>query len=117
MEFVLAGDAAGAVLLPTNDAGIVGGDGAVRELWESRWRWPLGKGDGGAKMEVGVGTGVFWLEPAAATAAAAARPIFGGPSSPVYTVPNSPGAKVRVEQNPSDEEINNVLPSLDLRVC
>lgn len=46
----------------TNDA-VGGGDGAVNELAESRWRccepW---KGDGGAKTDVGVGTGVFWLE-------------------------------------------------------
>ena len=36
----------------------------MKELDEFRW-WccpPLGKGDGGAKPAVGVGTGVFWLE-------------------------------------------------------
>lgn len=46
----------------TNEA-IGGGEGAVSELAESRCRcWPLGKGEGGAKTEVGVGIGVFWLE-------------------------------------------------------
>lgn len=38
-----------------------GGDGAVKELAELRCWWcpPLGKGDGGAKLVVGVGVGVF----------------------------------------------------------
>jgi hypothetical protein len=33
----------------------------------------------------------------------------------VYTWPSSPDAKVRVEQNPSEEVISNVRPSMDLR--
>lgn len=43
----------------TNDA--AGGEAAVMELVESRCLWcdPLGKGDGGANTDVGVGTGVF----------------------------------------------------------
>ncbi len=64
----------------TKDAvDVVGGDGAVRELPESRCRWwePFGKGEGGAKTEVGVGTGVFWLETVPAAGG------FWGPSSPV----------------------------------
>ena len=32
----------------------------------------------------------------------------------MYGCPNSPGAKQRVEQKPSDELIINVKPSLDL---
>lgn len=58
-------DRVGDVGLWTNVAVVrVGGDGAVRELAESRCRWwaPLGKGEGGAKTDVGVGTGVFWLD-------------------------------------------------------
>ena len=37
-----------------------GGEGAVKELAELRCWWcdPFGKGDGGAKAFVGVGTGV-----------------------------------------------------------
>lgn len=34
--------------------------------------------------------------------------------SPVYTLPNSPGSKESVEQYPSEEEMTNVKPSLDL---
>jgi hypothetical protein len=96
----------------TKDAA-AGGDGAVRELAESRCRWwlPFGKGDGGAKTDVGVGTGVFWAEETAVPAVA-----LGGPSSPLYTSPSSPGKKDSVEQNPSDEEISNVEPSLDLLI-
>lgn len=56
---------------------------------------------------MGVGAGVFW-------AVAFGTGTFGGPISPVYTVPSSPGSNVSVEQNPSDDEINNVKPSLDL---
>lgn len=73
-ELDRAGDPARAL---TNDAG--GGEGAVSELVESRCLWcgPFGNGEGGAKTEVGVGAGVFWLED---------TPVpegFGGPSSPV----------------------------------
>lgn len=47
-----------------------GGEGAAKELVESRCRcWdPLGKGDGGANWEVGVGTGVFCDDDATASA-------------------------------------------------
>lgn len=106
VELDRAGDVARGL---TKDAVTVGGDGAVRELAESRCLWcePFGNGEGGANTEVGVGTGVFWLD-------AAAREDRWGPSSPVYTVPSSPGANDNVEQNPSEDEINNVSPSLDL---
>lgn len=42
-------------------AAVAGGDGAVNELAELRcWWWePLGNGEGGAKLVVGVGVGVF----------------------------------------------------------
>jgi hypothetical protein len=33
---------------------------------------------------------------------------------PVYFSPNSPGAKVTAEQNPSEEVMSKVEPSLDL---
>ena len=36
--------------------------------------------------------------------------------SPVYTWPNSPAAKVSVEQNPSEELMRSVRPSTDLPV-
>jgi hypothetical protein len=39
----------------------------------------LGKGDGGAKLVVGVGVGVFWFDAADVEVAAA----FGGPTSPL----------------------------------
>lgn len=47
-----------------------GGEGAAKELVESRCRCcdPLGKGDGGANCEVGVGTGVFCDEVATTSA-------------------------------------------------
>ena len=53
-ELDLAGDTGRAL---TKDAA-VGGEGAVIELAESRCRCcePFGKGDGGAKVDVGVGT-------------------------------------------------------------
>jgi hypothetical protein len=61
--------------------------------------------------EVGVGSGVVWAE---ATALLMDGCLAVG-VSPVYTWPSSPGAKVRVEQNPSEEVISNVRPSMDLR--
>lgn len=44
---------------------------------------------------------------------AVVRPVSMG-SGFSYTWPNSPGAKERVEQNPSDELIRTVNPSCDL---
>lgn len=43
------------------------------------------------------------------------NPAFGGPSSPLYTSPSSPGENDKVEQKPSEDDINRVNPSLDLR--
>jgi hypothetical protein len=91
-------------------AGAGGGDGATDKLDEVRW-WPERKGEGGAMTEVGVGSGVVWAE---ATALLMDGCLAVG-VSPVYTWPSSPGAKVRVEQNPSEEVISNVRPSMDLR--
>lgn len=45
------------------------GDGAVNELLDSRCRWPLWKGDGGANCEVDVGIGVFCVDDAVMSAA------------------------------------------------
>lgn len=68
VEFDLAGDDGRWF---TNDAAS-DGDGAANELVESRCRWPLGKGDGGANCEVGVGIGVF-CDDAAASAVSGRR--------------------------------------------
>jgi len=57
VEFDRAGDDG----RPLTKAAAGGGDGAAKELAESRCRCcaPLGNGDGGANSDVGVGTGVF----------------------------------------------------------
>lgn len=39
---------------------------------------------------------------------------FDACTSPVYNWPSSPVVKDRVEQKPSDDDINNVKPSPDL---
>lgn len=78
-------------------------------LW---WCWdPLGNGEGGAKTEVGVGTGVFWVDETAVPDRIGCLCVG---TSPVYTWPSSDGRNESVEQNPSDDEIINVKPSLDL---
>lgn len=65
-------------------------------------------------MEVGVGTGVLWLD---------GTEVAGGPgclmlgTSPVYLSPSSPGENESVEQKPSEDEISNVKPSGDLSSC
>jgi len=66
-EFERAGDDGRAL---TKEA--AGGEGAAKEPAESRCRCcaPLGKGDGGANTDVGVGTGVFWLDDTAVSEAA-----------------------------------------------
>lgn len=65
---------------------------------------------------VGVGVGVFWAEADTFVVAGCAVDefVFGGPISPLYTSPSSPDANESVEQNPSDEDITRVSPSLDL---
>lgn len=80
VEFDRAGDEGRWLMNDANEA--AGGDGAVIELPESRWRWcePFGKGEGGAKTEVGVAIGVFWLEE---TAVPETTLCFWGPTSPV----------------------------------
>lgn len=41
-----------------------------------------------------------------------------GAISPLYKSPSSPAANERLEQNPSDDDMINVRPSLDLRwIC
>jgi len=66
-----------------------------------------GKGEGGA-MEVGVAMGVLCDE------AVGIMGCFAVGTSPLYISPNSPGAKVRVEQKPSEDVIRRVWPSFDL---
>ena len=65
---------------------------------------------------VGVGVGVEWLE--AREAAVSIEGVCACRDSlangPVYFSPNSPGANVKDEQNPSEEVINRVAPSFDL---
>lgn len=67
VELDLAGDEG----LWFTNAAAGGGDGAVKELIESRCRCcgPLGNGDGGANWEVGVGIGVVCADEAMASAA------------------------------------------------
>lgn len=110
VEFDLVGDG-GRWEAGSNEAG---GDGAANELAELRcWGCePLGNGDGGAKLVVGVGVGVFCVELTLFMLAPPAM-VLGGPISPLYMSPNSPAAKERLEQKPSDDEIINVRPSLD----
>lgn len=62
-------------------------------------------------MEVGVGIGVAWLE---AVPVEIEEAFLTFTNSPLYSWPNSPGVKERVEQKPSDEEISSVEPSVDL---
>jgi hypothetical protein len=59
-------------------------------------------------MEVGVTIGVFCEE------AVGIMGCFAVGTSPLYISPSSPGAKVRVEQKPSEEVIRRVWPSVDL---
>tara|TARA_R110002060_G_scaffold65221_1_gene74236 strand:+ start:546 stop:983 length:438 start_codon:yes stop_codon:yes gene_type:complete len=84
-----------------------GGEGAARPVEDVRW-WLCGNGDGGA-IEVGVAIGVFWEDETAVMDG-----CFAVGTSPTYLSPSSPGAKVRVEQKPSEEVIRRVKPSLDL---
>jgi len=83
-----------------------GGEGAARPVEDVRW-WLCGNGDGGA-IEVGVAIGVFWEDETAVMDG-----CFAVGTSPTYLSPSSPGAKVRVEQKPSEEVIRRVKPSLD----
>jgi hypothetical protein len=94
---------------------MAGGEGAVNELPEFRCWWCAPwNGEGGANTEVGVGTGVFWLEDEAVTPGTTGFRRLG--TSPVYAWPSSVGEKDRVEQKPSDDVISSVRPSLDLRI-
>jgi len=67
---------------------------------------------------VGVGVDVFDVWPAVVLIAAGgccARLCTA--SGPVYFSPSSPGANVIEEQNPSEDVISNMEPSLDLKIC
>lgn len=65
----------------------------------------------GTLVCVGVGVGVDWFEVAAAMLMDVGCGCLVGPG---WTCPSSPGWKVRHEQNPSEEVMSNVLPSLVL---
>ena len=72
--------------------------------------------EGGRTMLAAIDTGVCEGVPAPGEGAEAAcevdcLPCVGGAC---HGVPSSPGAKVRHEQKPSEEEINNIDPSLAL---
>ena len=71
----------------------------------------------GMLVPVGVGVGVEWFDDCAAftlMAAGVACRRVDEASGPVYFSPSSPGAKVTAEQNPSEDVISSVDPSLDL---
>lgn len=68
----------------------------------------------GPEACVGVGVGVDWLDVVAAVVLIELGWLFGGPGC---TCPSSPGGKVRHEQNPSDDVMRRVLPSVDLFTC
>ena len=69
----------------------------------------MGKGDGGANTEVGVGIGVFCDDETAVPDV-----VIFCPTSPWYGWPSSLGLNDSVEQKPSEDEIRRVRPSLDL---
>ena len=77
-----------------------------------RFREMPGKGEGGQTAEVGVGMGVFWED--RETGGWVETPGFVADESGIYGSPSSEGEKVRVEQNPSEEGMSRVRPSLDL---
>jgi hypothetical protein len=82
-----------------------------------RWLFDIGKGDGGA-TDVGVGIGVFCDEREKGVALMLKGVLDEDDDaalacSGVWTSPNSPGAKVRVEQKPSEDVMRSVSPSLD----
>lgn len=68
----------------------------------------LGLSKEGAEAVVGLGCAVDMVETAGEGWCAVG-------TCPLYTCPNSPGLNVRFEQNPSDELMSSVSPSLDLR--
>ena len=69
---------------------------------------------------VGVGVGVDWFDDCEAAVLIEGvcwcRDWLALASDPVYFSPNSPELNVNEEQNPSEELISNVDPSLDLNV-
>ena len=60
---------------------------------------------------VGIAARVFWEVVAGTEPSVGCAKVGCGP---VYTAPSSPGAKDRVEQKPSVEDMRSVRPSLDL---
>ena len=76
------------------------------------WRGTDGTPDSGAGA-VGVACGVEAAELALATEMGAGVCFSLRDEGWWYTLPNSPGEKVRAEQKPSDEVMRRVWPSLD----
>lgn len=69
--------------------------------------------------DVGVGVGVVWVEDCDAVVLIVEGTwwcLVWVAKGPVYFSPNSPGAKVRAEQNPSFELMSSVDPSFDLEI-
>lgn len=64
---------------------------------------------------VGVGVDVFDCEAVVLIAAGVDCCRLCAAKGPVYFSPSSPGANVTAEQNPSEEVINSVVPSFDLK--
>jgi hypothetical protein len=85
-------------------AGLAGGAVAV---FPDTWAFA---GEGAC---VGVGRGVMFVD--AVPVVELFWAVEFGPVGPVYGCPSSPGANESVEQNPSEELMSNVKPSVDLR--
>ena len=84
----------------------------MKEPPEFRCWWPW-KGEGGAKAEVGVNAEALWVDEAPVVAAELL--FLRLAISKGWISPSSPGSKERVEQNPSDDVMSSVRPSLDLK--
>lgn len=112
-DMLLAGDAGCAVVVNGDRGGL---DPAASLFCDVCSRGAAGCAVAWAGMECAV-VGVAWGVEVAEFALAAEIGV-GVCLAPVVTggghmVPSSPGAKVRAEQKPSDEDMSNVWPSLD----
>ena len=70
-----------------------------------------------ACVEIGVGTGVDCLDEDVEGKVARCGVVTADVVWRLNTSPNSPGANVTVEQNPSEELIASVRPSIDLKMA
>jgi hypothetical protein len=84
-------------------------------LCEDGCRCMAGSSDAeiGAVAAVGVACGVEAAELALAIEIGVGVCLLAVGTGWVYTVPSSPGAKVKAEQKPSEEVMSSVRPSLD----